>query len=250
VRLRFLGPFSCNHVSSSVVDVIIDTMDRVTLRDAFAGLKGSYESVTNLAGGLAGTQFSRPTRCATWTVADLLFHMLGDAQRALIAFATPADEGPDVDFVTYWKPFKPGDEGAAAHARHIKLGAAAYRDPTAIAARWSVTAGAAVRAAADCRHGFVITQGHVISVPDFLVTLAVEATIHHLDLTSDLDGVPGPDPGGLSFVRRTLDGLLGAPCHAPWDDATYALKGTGRVPLSAAERAVLGPLGERIPLLG
>jgi hypothetical protein len=35
-----------------------------------------------------------------------------------------------------------------------------------------------------------------------------------------------------------------------WDDRTYALKGTGRVPVTGAERAAIGPLAGRLPLFG
>jgi len=39
-----------------------------------------------------------------------------------------------------------------------------------------------------------------------------------------------------------LDALAGGSLSAHWDDATGALKGTGRLPASAADAAVLGPL--------
>ncbi len=52
------------------------------------------------------------------------------------------------------------------------------------------------------------------------------------------------------LVRRTLNGLLGATADAGWDDTTYALKGTGRRALSADDRARLGGLADRFPLLG
>ena len=35
-----------------------------------------------------------------------------------------------------------------------------------------------------------------------------------------------------------------------WDDATYALKGTGRLRVVAQERSVIGPLADRLPLFG
>jgi hypothetical protein len=36
--------------------------------------------------------------------------------------------------------------------------------------------------------------------------------------------------------------------RAGWDDATYALKGTGRLPLTDADREILGTQAERLPL--
>jgi hypothetical protein len=52
----------------------------------------------------------------------------------------------------------------------------------------------------------------------------------------------------LALVRRVLDGLLGRPLPASWDDASAAVKGTGRAALTDEDRALLGPLAERVPL--
>src|SRR5206468_12061978 len=74
-----------------------------------------------------------PSRCQGWSRGDLLFHMLLDAQRALVAFATPAPGEPDVDFVSYWAPFRPGAEGYAAHARFVRRVASSYQSDLVIA---------------------------------------------------------------------------------------------------------------------
>jgi hypothetical protein len=54
----------------------------------------------------------------------------------------------------------------------------------------------------------------------------------------------------LLRVRNVLDGLLGTALPLGWDDVEYALKGTGRVALTAADRDQLGDLALKIPLLG
>ena len=72
--------------------------------------------------------------------------------------------------------------------------------------------------------------------------------MHYLDLTVGLPAAPPPDPASLALVRRVLDGLLGSPLPASWDDISAAVKGTGRTPLTDGDRALLGPLAERIPL--
>jgi hypothetical protein len=63
-----------------------------------------------------------------------------------------------------------------------------------------------------------------------------------------LPGTPAPEPASLALVRRVLDGLLGAPVPASWDDVTAALKGTGRVPLTGADGRALGPAASKFPL--
>jgi hypothetical protein len=197
----------------------------------------------------------RPAGCAGWAVTDVLFHQLLDAQRALVAFATPVTEPPDRDDVTYWAEFTPqageagarARAGAAAHARFVRVAASAYQ-PGTLPRVWSETAAAAGRAARACQAVAVATQGHVLRPVDFTATLVVETAVHYLDLTADLPSAPPPDPAPLALVRRVLDGLLGHPLPAGWDDAAAALKGTGRVPLTDEDRAVLGPLAGRIPL--
>ena len=94
------------------------------------------------------------------------------------------------------------------------------------------------------------TQGLVIALPDLLATLTVEAALHHLDITVNLDNPPPAPPAALEVVRLTLDGLLGSPLPVAWDAETYALKATGRMAVDAAEVERLGPLAARLPLLG
>jgi len=58
-------------------------------------------------------------------------------------------------------------------------------------------------------------------------------------------GAPAPDPASLALVRRVLGGPLAAPLPATWDDVTAALKGTGRDPLTEADRSAPSPRGSR-----
>lgn len=85
---------------------------------------------------------------------------------------------------------------------------------------------------------------------DFIATLAIETSVHYLDLAPNLPSAPDPDAASLMLVRRVLDGLLGTALTGEWDDRAYALKGTGRVPVTAAERAAIGALADRLPLFG
>ena len=216
-------------------------------------LDAVYRNVTAVAGGLGEADLMRPSRCAGWAVADVLYHELLDARRALRTFASPADQPPDCDDVSYWTDYAPGGdapayaEESAAHARYVRIAAAAY-PPGTLAWEWSETAAAAVRAGRACGHKAVTTQGHVLTVADFAATLAVEAAVHYLDLTVALPDAPAPEPASLALVRRVLDGLLGTPVPASWDDVTAALKGTGRDPLTEADRQALGLSASRFPL--
>jgi hypothetical protein len=133
-------------------------------------------------------------------VTDVLYHQLLDA-RALVAFATPVTEPADRDDVSYWSAFAPkGGEagnqarnGAAAHARFVRVAASAYL-PGSLARAWSETAAAVCRAARACPAAAVATQGYVLCPADFTATLAVETAVHYLDLTVSLPSAPPPDP--------------------------------------------------------
>ncbi|MFD8432076.1 maleylpyruvate isomerase N-terminal domain-containing protein, partial [Streptomyces coelicoflavus] len=111
------------------------------------------------------------------------------------------------------------------------------------------TLAAAARAAAEAAPDRPVrTQGHVLTAGDLMTTLAVEATVHHLDLTVGLPDAPGPSATGLAAVRATLDGLLGRPVPYDWGDEHYARAATGRTALTSAERRALGADAARFPL--
>ncbi len=221
------------------------------------GLEAAYGQLTEVATGLTDATALRPTRCAGWAVSDVLYHQLLDARRALVTLASPSSAAPDNDAVSYWRPFsagsgssaEPGTDGPARHARQVRIIASAYA-PGQLAGEWQETAAAAVRAARVCPFPAVATQGHTLRTEDFISTLIVEAVIHFLDLSVALPGVPAADPAGLATVRHVLEGLAGVPLPDSWDDTTCALKGTGRVEVTAGDRSDLGPLAAKLPLLG
>ena len=199
-----------------------------------------YDEFTATVSGLSDAELERPSRADAWRLRHLLFHQLLDAQRALVAFGTgaPAGAEPDVDAVTYWRPFRPSHgDGGAAHARFVVRAAEAYDDPRVLVGVWSETAAAAARVAAGADPaGLIVTQGHVIAVPDFVSTLVVEATVHLLDAY----GVP--PAGALAHTRGVLEGIHGAPLPEPPDapDADVILRATGRLPSDAPAYPLLG----------
>jgi hypothetical protein len=153
--------------------------------------------------------------------------------------------------VTYWQHWLPDTVGAANGRRWARVNGSMFLDFEQLKGLYLETLAAVVHAAGDADPARrVVTQGHVLTAGDLITTLAVEATVHHLDLTVALPHAPGPSPEGLTAVRATLDGLLGRPGLPEWSDAHYARVGTGRAPLTEAERAALGPAADRFPLFG
>lgn len=215
-------------------------------------LRDQYQAITDLVTSLDERAMLGPTRCVGWTVQDLLFHVLLDAQRALVTFATPSADEPDRDLVSYWTEFDPAKAGddELDHALFVRRAAAAYGRPGSLVTHWRHISGAAARAAEVCPHRNVATQGHVLAVADFVATLVTEAAVHQLDMAVGLPAAAPPPATALATVRRTLDGPLGAAPPEHWDDVAYTLKGTGRRPLDAADRAGLGDAAGRFPLFG
>jgi Mycothiol maleylpyruvate isomerase N-terminal domain len=223
---------------------------RPTYETTLAGVRGAYGGITALVTGLTDDELMGASRCRAWSVADVLFHLLCDAQRALVTLATPAAGPPDVDHVSYWAPFQPGGAGAIDHAWWVRRSASAFVRPSGIVRIWRETAAAAVRAAAGTDpHGYVATQGHVLAVPDFLATLVTEAVVHHLDMTVELPGSRPPNRDAVGVALCTMDGLLDGGRPGLWMPEDYLLKATGRVELDERDRAALGDVADRFPLL-
>ncbi|HEY9481561.1 MAG TPA: maleylpyruvate isomerase N-terminal domain-containing protein [Micromonosporaceae bacterium] len=64
-------------------------------------LAKAYEGIDRLAATFTRDDLLEFSRCRGWVVADVLFHLLCDAQRALIALASPYPGPSDRDFVSY-----------------------------------------------------------------------------------------------------------------------------------------------------
>jgi hypothetical protein len=216
--------------------------------DSLGALRVAYDDLAALAASLGEEDCWLPTGCRGWVVRDLVLHLLSDAQRGLVALATPAEGPPDRDAVTYWVDAPTGDDPEFRHVRGTRTIASAYGLRPLVTAYVETSRAVVSLAQRTDPRACVPTQGHTLLAQDLVATLAVEAAVHHLDLVTDLDR-RGPGERPLALVRQTLDGLLGRPVPVGWDDTTYALSGTGRRPLTAEEGAALGDDVARFPLL-
>jgi len=219
--------------------------------EVVSALASAYAGITAAVTDLDDLDLLLPSACRGWSVADLLFHVTLDAQRALVALAIPADAAPDVDFITYWSDSATDPDAALAHAQWVRRSTAAFARPCGIVPLWSETATAAMHAAARADPtGRISTQGHVLTVPNFVATLVTEAVVHHLDLIALLPGANPPATGGVAITRRTLDGLA-APDGLPptWGELEAIRKATGRAALTTFDRSTLGDRADLFPLL-
>ncbi|MBG0825458.1 maleylpyruvate isomerase N-terminal domain-containing protein [Planomonospora sp. ID91781] len=227
------------------------TPEPISHREALTAFAEAFTALDELAASLDDTALTGPSRCRGWAVCDVLCHLHLGVQDVLVALATPTEAEPDGDFVSVWQDSGTDEEAALANLRFVRLVASAYRRPASLVARMSPAVQAAVRQAGVVPEETRVEQyGRSIAVADLLAQWAVEAAIHHLDITVGLDGTPPPPASALAVVRRTFDHLAGAPAGALWSDADYTLKGGGRLPLTGNERERLGPAADRFPLVG
>ena len=75
-------------------------MSEVTRSAAEEALDAGYQKITAVADSLGEAELMQPSRCAGWAVADVLYHQLIDARRALRTFASPSAGPPDVDDIS------------------------------------------------------------------------------------------------------------------------------------------------------
>jgi hypothetical protein len=214
-----------------------------------AALRIAYSDIATIVASIEEEDSWLPTRCTGWVVRDLLVHLLGDVQRALVALATPAAGPPDRDAVTWWTAAEPIDDPNFRELRSLRTIASAWDLDNLVRTFVETTRAVVTLAGRTPPEALVATQGHVLQVVDLVTTLAVKAAVHHLDLVLELRR-PGPRPEPLALVRCTLDALLGHPAPADWPDERWALLGTGRVPPGGGERRALGTAAARLPLLG
>ncbi|OMI36431.1 maleylpyruvate isomerase N-terminal domain-containing protein [Streptomyces sparsogenes] len=210
----------------------------------------SWAALRAAVADLQDEDFARPSGCTGWLVRDLVCHLVIDAQDVLITLATPADTEPTRDAVTYWEVAQAPPAGDdPLDALTVRL-AAAYQEPGLLTFHLDDVGSAAGRAAEladpDLRVG---TRDVVLTARDYLGAYVMEWTLHHLDLIAHLPNAAQPPAEGLARSREMLEKIAGTAFPASFSDTDALLVGTGRRAPTDAERAELGELGGKLPLV-
>jgi len=200
-------------------------------------------------------EFTRPTNCPPWNLNELVVHIamsihLGD--RDELAAARPGSTVlTTADY--YRRPERDTPQYRQRNVEQTRQTAGTILTTTS-AARWF-----------DEISGDTLTRlgrqdlGRVVQIPrcgpmmlaDWVVTRVISVAAHGLDVAITLGLPPWTSEPALHATRPVLVSLLGTrpPARLGWDDLTLLQVGTGRRTLTDLERAVLGPLHERFPLL-
>jgi hypothetical protein len=214
-------------------------MAGAVLTDGVRPLRAAYGALTDVVAGLGDDDRWTETGCPGWAVRDLVFHLRADCLRALVALHTPVAGPADCDAVAYWRQWGSDADTDEEILRGTRVEASPY-PWGALRRLYGEAATAAVHAVGGADPAAVVgTQGWALTVDDLASTLAVEATLHHVDLVRHLPGAAGPSPKGFAEVRRVTEALLERELPG-WPDERVALVATGRAVPTDQERTDLG----------
>jgi uncharacterized protein (TIGR03083 family) len=229
-----------------------DRPSETEVADPLEALREECEQVSAITLSLTEDEFGKPTRLPAWNVKELLGHMYRDINRTNTALSTPPPAEVTADSVSYWRSYDPVHDAPAIADRAKEL-AAGYETGATLAAAWNDMWRVALGGAASTdRSRLVVTWGPHLTLDEFLKTRVLEITVHRMDMEDALGRKGWGTDLAVSIVDDILEGLLGEqpPSELEWDVVDFIETGTGRRPLTEDERAILGPLAEKFPLLG
>jgi uncharacterized protein (TIGR03083 family) len=223
-------------------------------------LAAQLNDLVALVNELSDEDFDRPSRCPGWLVAEVVAHCEGMAHRLVGENARPVDGEAEIDRVGYYRydPDGPREDEDPAFTfseiiRDRVIDEVAGRSGDQLSASLEAAVGAALAGVGELPADRVIKRsGHPrMTFGEFVASRNLEFGVHAMDIAHAVGRPERVQPAAAPIIIAILDGLLGSPIPASlhWDAPTYILKGTGRRELDAGERAKLGALAIKFPLL-
>ena len=211
--------------------------------------------LSRAAAELSDAEWDRPTRCAPWSVRDLVAHIrvaIGWVPGMLSALAPERAEVSAAQYYRADQRFATELNAARValaqdHAASQVTGAALAED---FAVAWQQVARLCrqepVRRVVRTRHG------DAMLLSDFMVTRVVEIAVHGLDIADALRRRPWLTRPAADLVQELLlgPGWATATAELGWNPERCLRKATGREPLSVAETRAVNRLGIRWLTLG
>jgi uncharacterized protein (TIGR03083 family) len=223
-------------------------------------LAAQLGELIDLVDALEPDDFARPTRCPGWSVAELVAHCEGILDRLVGENARPVDGKAVSDRVGYYR-FDPDGprEGEDPNLTFSEV----IRDRVVkeVGGRTGAELRDALERAIEHALAEIIEipndrviwrSGHpLLTYGEFVASRNVEFGVHTMDIAHAVGRPERVARDAEPIITGILDGLLGTslPDTLGWDATTYILTGTGRRELTPGERAVLGDLADRFPLL-
>jgi uncharacterized protein (TIGR03083 family) len=204
--------------------------------------------------GLAPADWSRPTACVPWTVAELLAHVLTAVARIPGMLEAPAPAVASSSAVDYYRPDARFSDNTNVERVDLARQRAATTDGHALARElddaWRrigrLCAREPLSRTVRTRHG------DAMLLTDFLTTRVVELGVHGLDLAAALGRQPWLTPPAADLLTTLLLGTGGtlALRDLGWDAVTFVARATNRRPMTPEEARLLERAGIRRLSLG
>ena len=200
--------------------------------------------------------FARPSPCAPWTVAELVYHVRMTMGRlpAMLAAPEPPGSGlvPAADYYRADRRFSAATNSD--RVQSAQRGAAALPDAAARARDFAVARQQAWALLQAAPPGRVVQTRHGdrMLLTEFLRTRILELAVHGLDLASALECQPWMTTPAAHVTEELLLPSAAARLRAQtgWDQTTLIAKLTGRRPLAPAETQLIQHTGIQWLALG
>lgn len=206
--------------------------------EAFAAESGRLAAV---AAETDDVGFARPSPCAPWTVADLLYHVRNGMTRPGDMLAAPEPAGSSLVSASGY--YRAGQRFSQAvndeRVQSAQRGAAALDGAAARARDFARTREKALDVLRAAPPGRVVRTRHGdrMLLTEFARTRVLELAVHGLDLATALGRPPWMTDRAARITEELLLPFPAAELRtaAGWDQATLIAKLTGRAGMTAAE---------------
>jgi uncharacterized protein (TIGR03083 family) len=205
-------------------------------------------ALVNVLRSLEREDLDRPTNCPPWTLHELVVHITFSigVPDGLVDAGSQSQAGAPA---YYRRPERDTDEYRTANVERTRQLAKSV-EPDELAPRF-------VKAWEQARETFadhdgskrIAAGGMALTVDSYLLTRIMSVAAHGLDVAITLDREPWTTEEALLELHPLLTDLLGTDPPEHWSRQDLLELGTGRRPLSDADREALGPLAGRFPLL-
>jgi uncharacterized protein (TIGR03083 family) len=210
------------------------------------------QRLLEVVAGADDAAFARPSPCAPWTVAELVYHVRMTMGRlpGMLAAPEPAGSGlvPAAAYYRVDQRFSAATN--ADRIRSAQLGAAALPGAAARArdfaqARqqaWALLQAEPPTRVVQTRHG------DRMLLTEFLRTRTLELAVHGLDLAAALERQPWMTTPAANVTQDLIVSSAAATtlrAETGWDQVTLIAKLTGRRPVTTAETQLIQHTGIR-----
>lgn len=196
------------------------------------------------------TDFELITNCPPWTLLELVVHIAESIRmpdQTIPVAPASLPRGTAADY--YRRPERGTVQYRSGNVEHARRAASMVRPDTVTMQFADVWKQTSESFAAHDPEQRMAAGGRALTVDAYLLTRLMSVAAHGVDIALTLTRPVWTTPQASRALRQVLVDLLGQAPPTAWTDQHVLEIGTGRRPLTDADRDALGPLGTRFPLL-